>query len=92
MFTFTQQIARFGFSNSVSFIGCGKMGSAILGGLLNSGKVSIGDISVHEKDSKTATIVKDRFGIENESLEQLMNKRKYVVLAVKPKSVFSTLN
>ncbi len=37
-------------------------------------------------------MVQEQFGIESESLEESLGKRKYVLLAVKPKSVFSTLN
>lgn len=85
-------IGRLFFSNSVSFIGCGKMGGAILGGMINSGKVTPEHISVCEKDSKLAEQIKQQYGVDSHDVEQSMNRGKYVMLAVKPKSVFSTLN
>lgn len=56
----------FSFS-SISFIGCGKMGNAILSGLLNSGKLTVNDVSITEKSDTIIERLETTYGIKNES-------------------------
>lgn len=69
----------------ITFIGCGNMGGAVIGGLLAKGRSSAQEITATAKTSKTLTAVRKTYGIRT-----LTDNRKacsgadIVVLAVKP--------
>lgn len=72
-------------SKKVGFIGCGNMGSSMLGGLIKSGFLRAEDIVVSTKTESSANKLKDKFKI-NVTLDSRLVARKcdVLILAVKP--------
>lgn len=69
----------------VGFIGCGNMGSAMVGGLIESKFLEADDIIVSTKTEKSAKKLKDQFGIETTLDSKLVAKESdVIILAVKP--------
>ena len=69
----------------VVFIGCGNMGTAILAGILNSGKCSPNQIIVSAKTQKTADEKKCRFGVDvSRDNCEVARASEVLFLAVKP--------
>ena len=50
-------------SKKIGFIGCGNMGSPILGGLIKSGFVSSDEIIVSTKTESSSKKIKDEFNV-----------------------------
>lgn len=69
----------------ISFIGCGNMGKAMLGGLIDSNKVKPEDIVVTAKTSSTLQKIKKEFNINTlQNNVEAVNGSDIVILAVKP--------
>lgn len=72
-------------SKKIGFIGCGNMGSSILGGLIKSGFVSSDEIIVSTKTESSSKKLNDEFNVLT-TLDSKMVAREAetVILAVKP--------
>ncbi|MDQ1682405.1 MAG: pyrroline-5-carboxylate reductase [Frankiaceae bacterium] len=75
---------------TVAIIGAGKMGEAILAGLLRAGR-SPGDIVVTEKDATRSSYLSDRYGVAVVSNDAAVAEADVVVLAVKPQDLGAVL-
>jgi pyrroline-5-carboxylate reductase len=72
-------------SKKIGFIGCGNMGSAMVGGLIESGFLKADDILVSTKTEKSLEKLKEQFGIEVTLDSKIVAKEsEIIVLAVKP--------
>ncbi len=72
-------------NKKVGFIGCGNMGSAMVGGLIKSKFLEADDIIVSTKTEESAKKLKDQFGIETTLDSKLVAKEAdAIILAVKP--------
>lgn len=72
-------------SKKVGFIGCGNMGSSMVGGLIKSGFLKPEDIIVSTKTETSAKRLKDEFNIETTLDSKLVTQKSDVlILAVKP--------
>ena len=72
-------------SKKVGFIGCGNMGSSMVGGLIKSGFLKPEDIIVSTKTETSAKRLKDEFKIETTLDSKLVaEKSDVLILAVKP--------
>lgn len=72
-------------NKKIGFIGCGNMGKAILGGILNSKVAKTEDIFVSTSTEKSLNTIKDNFGVNvycNNS--KVAEKADILILAVKP--------
>ncbi|GIM28954.1 pyrroline-5-carboxylate reductase [Clostridium polyendosporum] len=69
----------------LGFIGCGNMGSAMVGGIIKSGIISAENIIVSDIVEQSIKGLKDKFGI-NTALtnKEVVERADIVVLAVKP--------
>lgn len=72
-------------SKKIGFIGCGNMGSPILGGLIKSGFVSSDEIIVSTKTESSSKKIKDEYNVLT-TLDSKMVAREAetLILAVKP--------
>jgi pyrroline-5-carboxylate reductase len=69
----------------ITFIGCGNMGSAIIGGLLKSGEADAGDIVAADVYAPSRKKAEETFGIETtEDTLQAVERADIVLIAVKP--------
>ena len=72
-------------SKKIGFIGCGNMGSAILGGLIKSGFVNADEIIVSTKTESSSKRLKDEFNVLTTfDSKMVAREAKTVILAVKP--------
>ncbi|WP_252216685.1 pyrroline-5-carboxylate reductase [Clostridium sp. VAP41] len=69
----------------IGFIGCGNMGSSMVGGLINSGSFESKDIFVSTKTENSASNMKDKFNI-NASInnKDVVKNSNIIILSVKP--------
>ncbi|MGS2780336.1 pyrroline-5-carboxylate reductase [Robertmurraya sp. GLU-23] len=71
--------------NKIGFIGCGKMGQAILTGLLSKSNMEKNIVRVSAKTETTLTKVKELFGVETTTNNKEIGKwADIIVIAVKP--------
>ena len=71
---------------TVAIIGAGKMGEAILAGLLRAGRPAA-DVVVTEKDEARASFLTERYGVAVLSNDAAVAQADIVVLAVKPQDL-----
>lgn len=72
-------------SKKIGFIGCGNMGSAMVGGLIKSGFVTAGDIIVSTKTEASSKKLEEEFKITTTLDSKLVAKEsETIILAVKP--------
>lgn len=72
-------------SKKIGFIGCGNMGSAMVGGLIKSGFVTADDIIVSTKTETSSKRLADEFKIATTLDSKLVAKEsETIILAVKP--------
>ncbi|MDQ1701191.1 MAG: pyrroline-5-carboxylate reductase [Frankiaceae bacterium] len=71
---------------TVAIIGAGKMGEAILAGLLRAGRPP-GDVVVTEKDEARASFLTQRYGVSVASNDAAVSGADVVILAVKPQDL-----
>lgn len=76
-------------SKSIGFIGCGNMGSAILGGISDKG--IFGEVCVYDKSPDTARKMADRYDAEATDLKTAA-ECDVVLLAVKPNVLYSVID
>ena len=77
----------------VGFIGCGKMGEAILADLFRSGKVVAGDVCVCEADPERRDALKSRYEIHVfPEYAPVLRNADMVFLAVKPQNLDAVLS
>ncbi|NFO89456.1 pyrroline-5-carboxylate reductase [Clostridium botulinum] len=69
----------------IGFIGCGNMGSSMVGGLINSGSFESKNIFVSTKTESSASNMKDKFNI-NASInnKDVVKNSNIIILSVKP--------
>jgi len=71
----------------LSIIGCGNMGEAILGGIIESGILDKSSITVHDKDKSRREYIKEKHSVlVCENLKDAIGSR-YILLAVKPQDL-----
>ena len=72
-------------SKKIGFIGCGNMGSAMVGGLIKSGFVTSDDIIVSTKTEASSKRLEDEFKIATTLDSKIVAKEsETIILAVKP--------
>ena len=70
---------------NIGFIGCGNMGSAMIGGITGSGLVPASKVIASAHTSATVEKIKDQFGIRTTLDNQTVAKEADILfLAVKP--------
>lgn len=80
------------FTGRLAVIGGGKMGEAIVGGLLAAGALDARDIVVSEPDDRRRTALSDAYGIEVVAdATQVLAGVSVVLLAVKPQIIESVV-
>lgn len=80
-------------NNNISFIGCGKMGEAILSGIILSGIYKEKNIYFFDPNSKRKNLIKRQYKINFvKNNNQLIKKSKVIVLAVKPQAIKKVLD
>ena len=69
----------------IGFIGCGNMGSAMVGGMIKSKVVNKEEVTVSSKTEGTLNKLRDKFGV-NVTLDnkEVVLKSDIIILAVKP--------
>ena len=79
-------------SKKIGFIGCGNMGSAMVGGLIKSGFKSAEDIIISTKSEESLKNLKDKFKNVTLTLDNkvVAEKADILVLAVKP-NIYKTV-
>ncbi len=78
--------------DKVGFIGTGNMGSAIVKGLICSGKIKPEDIYIYDKDQKkTDELAAETQTVTAKGSRELVSACRYIVLAVKPAYVEQVL-
>lgn len=71
--------------NKLGFIGCGNMGKAMIGGIINSGQLKAKDIIVSDLNESALALANEELGIHTttDSVELAKNS-EIIVVAVKP--------
>ena len=78
--------------NNLAIIGCGKMGEAVLSGLLAAGNWGSNDIKVTTRRTENCERLGQEYGVSASTLNvEAMEWAQIVVLAVKPKMVSQVL-
>lgn len=72
---------------TIGIIGAGKMGGALIEGILRAKLVSPRDIIVSDTDRKRLQTLKERFGLETTSRNKKAAEAETVIMAVKPQVV-----
>ena len=77
----------------IGFIGCGNMGKAILGGIINSGKVALDNIFVSIRSKESKLRIENEFNVKT-SLDnnEVTAFSDILFLAVKPNMFKDVLN
>ncbi len=77
---------------NVGFIGTGKMGSAIIKGLIKSGTIQSENIYIYDIDKAKTARLKNEFGINvQENNEQVITMSNIIILAVLPNKIRTVL-
>lgn len=72
-------------NKTIGFIGCGNMGSAMVGGMINSGLINSNNIIASARSIETCNKLKEKFNIEAiTSNKEVASRVDIIVLAVKP--------
>jgi len=72
-------------SKKVGFIGCGNMGSSMVGGLIKSGFLKADNIIISTKTEESAKKLEEQFGIiTNLDSKVVAKEAEVIILAVKP--------
>ena len=72
-------------SRKIGFIGCGNMGTAILQGILDSGKCGAADVIVSTKSEESARAKREKYGIDTTTDNCVVAREADILfLAVKP--------
>ncbi len=70
---------------SIGFIGAGNMGSAMIGGIIEAGFAKAENVCVFDLDKEQVNFLAQEYGIQPvESLDEMLNQSRMIVLAVKP--------
>lgn len=73
---------------NIGLIGCGNMGSAIIGGMLRAGAFMASDIYVYDIDDHKTHVLHEETGVNvSASIETLCRKSDAVIVAVKPHQI-----
>lgn len=80
--------------NKIAFIGGGSMAEAMISGITSRGEMKPGQISViNKKDEERLIFLQETYSVHTTtSYEALFNNATIIILAVKPKDVFTALN
>ena len=72
-------------SKKIGFVGCGNMGSAMVGGLINSGFLKAEDIIISTKTEESAKKLEKQFNVKTSLDSKLVAaESEIIILAVKP--------
>lgn len=73
-------------NNTIGFIGCGNMGSAMIKGVLNAGVVKGEQLYIIDRDLKKMEVFHEQYGVNaSSSIEDLVLASDIIFLAIKPK-------
>lgn len=79
--------------SGIGIIGCGAMGAALARGIASSGAVSPADIRLYDRDKKRAEAAAGEWGLRVAAgPEVLLQKSRYLFVAVKPQDVAGAVN
>ena len=70
--------------SKIGFVGCGNMGSAILGGILEAGIVDKADVLVSCRSEESKNRIAEEFGVTITDNREVAEKSDVIFLAVKP--------
>ncbi|KYH36480.1 MAG: pyrroline-5-carboxylate reductase [Candidatus Bathyarchaeota archaeon B24] len=77
----------------VSVVGAGKMGEAIIAGLLSSGAYKPGDLKAYDISPLRRRYISETYGVEcPETVDEALEDAEIVFVAVKPKDMASALS
>ena len=72
-------------SKKIGFVGCGNMGSSMVGGLINSGFLKADDIIISTKTEASAKKLEEQFEVMTTLDSKIVAKEaEIIILAVKP--------
>lgn len=72
-------------SKKIGFVGCGNMGSSMVGGLINSGFIKSDNIIISTKTQASAKKLKEQFGVITTLDSKIVARdSEVIILAVKP--------
>ncbi|WBW99751.1 pyrroline-5-carboxylate reductase [Oceanirhabdus sp. W0125-5] len=72
-------------SKTIGFIGCGNMGSAMVGGMIKSGNIDKKNIFIFDHSSKKSSYLKEIYGINIvKSNKEIASECEIIILSVKP--------
>ncbi len=72
-------------NKKIGFIGCGNMGMAMIGGIVNAKVVPASNVLIFDLDASKTREIENTFGVTVvESTQELVKMADYIVLAVKP--------
>jgi len=80
------------YSYKLGMIGCGNMGEAILGGILDSGFLNTEEIISYDIDGSRRKYIKTKYNVcIAGGISDIVKKSRYVLLSVKPKDIKTVL-
>lgn len=80
-------------SYKLGMIGCGNMGEAILGGILDSGFLNTDEIISYDIDNSRRNYIKTNYNVcLAEGISDVVKKSRYILLSVKPKDIKTVLS
>jgi pyrroline-5-carboxylate reductase len=72
--------------HTLAILGAGKLGEALLSGLLRAGR-SADDVVVTERSAERAAYLKDRYGVSSVSVPEAAAHAAILIIAVKPQDI-----
>ncbi|MCM1990940.1 pyrroline-5-carboxylate reductase [Oceanirhabdus seepicola] len=69
----------------IGFIGCGNMGSAMVGGMIKSGNIDKNNVIIFDRSTEKTSSLKERYGINvGKSSVDIASASDIIILSVKP--------
>jgi pyrroline-5-carboxylate reductase len=76
--------------DTLAILGAGKLGEALLSGLLRAGR-TIDDIVVTERSAERSAYLKHRYGVNSVSVDEAVKHGRILIIAVKPQDIGALL-
>lgn len=76
----------------IGIIGAGNMGRAIIGGIINSNLINIGNILVYDNNKNSVDLLAQKYNINNNSTIIDVIKSDIIILAVKPNVIYDVID
>lgn len=78
---------------NIGLIGCGNMGSALIGGMLKGGAFMASDIFIYDIDDHKTSLLHQETGVNvTNSMETICKKADSIIFAVKPHQIEEIMN